>query len=247
MRYARVNWTESVGDFCYGRKGGYYFWEARGRAREIYDTVLGSEVADVIESIRELITGVRLTLCMVGSTKERSLPTIVIAGGTKQGRKIALEAIRELLLTAESSGFETANLPRFPPTGHWYARAGDGSMAGADPQSDLYYAPGSRWVGLPVQVWTVGQDVATKATCGGIIQAGAEFYYLTTAHAFRRGLFSYYEADSEGSDDEFEIHGQAVQPSLDDITSELVRRGSTTPESVHSNQTYRSRGEWGNF
>lgn len=229
-----MKWADSIGDLDYGRKGGYSFWEAKGKARDIYDDVIGKVIADVIEGIRELIPGVRLTLCMVGTTKDKALPTIVIAGGRKQGRKVALDAIRELL-AAEQVDFQTANLPQFPPIGRWYARADAGDML-----SEVYYAPGSRWMGLPVDVCIDGQDILTRTTCGGIVQGGEKLYYLTAAHAFHREFFSYYGADSEDSENEYEIFGQTVMSDDDEAGLELERCGSTTPEGVHSTRTSNS-------
>lgn len=226
----------SIGEsFCV--LGKYRCWEAIGLAGDIPKSAAFRDIKTLLESRYEYLheglsvpRALSYELYMIGKVKKEAQPYIMFICESKPSRQRALKLVRESGILDEYPGVllgECSRAPILSRPAVPLASLDSGEDLQVTEESDegdilpesgpyvYYQEPLSDVYGFPIFVEIFGGSPRRKATAGGIIRVGDEFYVLTVAHTFfdpsrrekpnaTRPIEFSLELDGESDDDDTE-------------------------------------------
>lgn len=240
---AKTSWPNpeaSVGRFIV-RIGKESCWEAVGPARDVFVT-LGEEIKRYLDDFSEPLPAcVTWSIYMVGNTPESANPTIIFCCDEVAQRKEVRNTVRESKITAAYPSIALKHLPRAPDYNQLVLLASqtvesDTVMASHLGTNDsetpsrrnkplIFSTSGQIVPGAQLLIKSTHQDArARKATLGGVVRVGQNYYCMTTAHALAEdtGL----PAPIEPYEDELLFSDSEMNDESDDEEGEITSRGS---------------------
>lgn len=237
---SRINvWPDpelSIGRYI-GKVNGRSCWEAKGPARDKFDTI-GPQIKEYLEnSVDPFSSWVTWSIYMLGKTPKDASPIIFFCSEVAAHRKEVRTAVKDKGILDDHPGIRTGHIQRAPGSGRLVPLAGSCHVSSPIP------APATRECMVPSFNYNpcgmrllVKEPSGTKpprrATCGGIIQVRNRFYYTTVAHVFGpSGVAAAAKQQGDDvADDEVEIDGESdIDDGTEDETDDKIEEASLVP------------------
>ncbi|KAK4448768.1 hypothetical protein QBC34DRAFT_464572 [Podospora aff. communis PSN243] len=213
-------------------KGRVGCWEAVGQAREEFSNAIGPKLAVCIENNSDKLADsevlINFALFMIGSSLQRTKPTIMFVSRDKAARLEARKAVQESGMLSAYPGFETGHCSQVAEFRDLRQFGGHGEGSG-----ETVYTRGGRVAEGTLLFLSKGDDdEATPravATAGGFLSFGQYKFLLTVAHPFRNRQSQ--EMVGEVDENECDISGvEFSEDEEDESLADVTSRGSLTPE-----------------
>lgn len=236
-----------------GRARSYKCWEAIGPAQTLWKDVLEKKVERCLNNSGQTFpTSVGKSMYMFGRREESAQPIIIFCCPEKEWREVAMNTVLHSGLLRNHPGV-IAGARHLPPEAadDWQDLPTDKSVEWSP--YEVLYIPSERSCGVRIFIRAKGGSQQRgirlrKATGGGIIRCGEQYYYLTAAHAFgdKTTFQDYVRFQQEMSldDDSFKFGVEADDDADEEEDSDehehlvnITSKGSTTSDSDESSTT----------
>ena len=228
----------SIGHYI-GKVGRDHVWEANGPARDAFNHLAPSIKAFLEAAVEPISSRVIWSVYMIGKAPCSAAPFIIFCCEVLEHRRNVRNIIKESGILNGYPGIKTGHLPRPPDFNQLVPLANDD-------ESEDYYGSFSMLTSqfksaCGSQLFLDGEDPSTcsaKATVGGVIRLGDDYYYTTVAHALQSdwGLPSYPFDD----DDAFSLDGTET---TDSATSYSRGEASVTSSFDHEKSPWAMSGD----
>lgn len=169
-----------------GKYGKEALWEARGPARDAFNS-LAPRIKEYLENSSEPIARrVTWSIYMVGRTESTASPVVMFCCEILELRRDIRNVIKDSGILGEYPGIKTGHMRTPPDFTHLVPLTGDErpEQEYRDQLSILFY-PISSACGSKLFNSSESRGPYAIATVGGVIRLGNRFYYTTAAHTLR--------------------------------------------------------------
>lgn len=180
-----LNPEASVGLYI-GKAGRESVWEAIGPARDVFNRIAPSIKAILESAVEPISSRVIWSMYMIGKAPISAAPSIIFCCEVLEHRREVRNTIKKSGILSAYPGIKTGHMPR-PPDFSQLVPLAEGDLLQDDCSNLFVLSTQHRSAcGLQLVVTEDGEDPRTcsaRATIGGVIQLGDDYYYTTAAHA----------------------------------------------------------------
>lgn len=186
-----------------GKYGKEAIWEARGPARDAFNS-LAPRIKEYLEnSLEPIVRRVTWSIYMVGRTESTASPVVMFCCEILELRRNIRNVIKDSGILGEYPGIKTGHMRTPPDFTHLVPLTGDGRTGQEDQDQLSMLSPRIDSVcGSRLFKSSESRGPHAIATVGGVIRLGTKFYYTTAAHTLRPSPYSNVEQPSESQSGE---------------------------------------------
>ncbi|KUI66044.1 Protein PNG1 [Cytospora mali] len=250
---ATVRWLDpekSIGRYI-GKAGKDHIWEAIGPARDAFNKIAPNIKAYLEKTVEPISSRVIWSMYMIGRASSSAAPSIIFCCEILEHRRELRSIIKSSGILNEYPGIKTGHLPRPPDFNQLVPLSGGDTIQENCGSLFMLRSHFQSACGSQLLITADGEPPETcsaRATIGGVVRLGDEYYYTTAAHALHLGSgilagseTSFFEEDDVVDDDDtFSLDGSETSQSDTTTTHshEEASRVLYTPESKCSTMAF---------
>lgn len=184
-----LNPERSIGRYI-GKAGRDNVWDAVGPARDVFNKIAPIIKAHLESVVEPISSRVIWSMYMIGKAPSSAAPSIIFCCEVLEHRREVRNAIKESDILNRYPGIKTGHMPRPPDFTQLVPLADGDELQGNCGTLFMLCSQSRSACGSQILLTTGGESpgkCTAKATIGGVIRLGNNYYYTTAAHALQPG------------------------------------------------------------